>query len=519
MLLMACTTATPLSKSELYGKRDGYWRDLQLQSQQVSAELSLEQAVARALRHNMEYRLKLLEVAIASGNRKLATYQLLPSLTAQAGYRVRDKELASSSQNVFSGNTSLLASTSSEKQSSTDSLELGWSMLDFGMRFYRAREYGEQALIAEEERRGMMQQIVRDLVYAWSLAQAADRMTPQIEDVRQMLAEALREAATIASDRLRDPVDALEYRKNLLLLAKRLNQLIEDMDKARGDLAHMLDLPAGSDFTLAKETPGNGQWDSVAMPSASLAAWQMLALVNRPELRQAQYQSRLAEIQSKKMWLELMPALGLTAGAYHDDNRFLVHKHWNENSARLSFDLMKLASMPQTLRMKRLSKSVAHDRERMQATVVLSQMAISMQATALATQNRCLSRQLREVDDRRVDLMSLRMQARMLDRLSLLRAKVDNLLLHAEAAIDEASWRRSQLAVLVSAGIDVVPRQLRGRDDAAVAEEIQHWWQAGMQQSLQQQLQDARSRLEEPAVQVVVSPESQAEETGKTLCM
>ena len=81
----------------------------------VKAPLTLGDAVARALKYNMEHRLKMMSGALAANQADLAKYDLLPKLTAQAGYNRRDSYPASSSMDIATGTQSLVPSTSQEK--------------------------------------------------------------------------------------------------------------------------------------------------------------------------------------------------------------------------------------------------------------------------------------------------------------------------------------------------------------------------------------------------------------------
>src|SRR6185437_1090717 len=81
----------------------------------VTRPVSLSEAMARAIKYNLDNRLKLMEEAVARRQLDLASYDLLPRLTIAAGYTDRNNVLASSSENVFTDTQSLVPSTSSDK--------------------------------------------------------------------------------------------------------------------------------------------------------------------------------------------------------------------------------------------------------------------------------------------------------------------------------------------------------------------------------------------------------------------
>ena len=59
----------------------------------ISGPLTLEEAIARAIKYNAERQVRVMEEAMAHGTLDLANFDLLPKLMANAGYRSRDSDL------------------------------------------------------------------------------------------------------------------------------------------------------------------------------------------------------------------------------------------------------------------------------------------------------------------------------------------------------------------------------------------------------------------------------------------
>ena len=59
----------------------------------ISGPLTIEEAIARALKFNLERRVRMLEEAVALGQYEAGRYDMLPKLLAQAGYRSRSEDL------------------------------------------------------------------------------------------------------------------------------------------------------------------------------------------------------------------------------------------------------------------------------------------------------------------------------------------------------------------------------------------------------------------------------------------
>lgn len=58
----------------------------------ITAPLTLDEAIARALKYNLDRRTKLMEEAMALGQLDVTKFDMLPKLLAQAGYMWRDTD-------------------------------------------------------------------------------------------------------------------------------------------------------------------------------------------------------------------------------------------------------------------------------------------------------------------------------------------------------------------------------------------------------------------------------------------
>ena len=72
-------------------------------TQAVEKAITLEEAIARAVLNNRDKKLKALEAALAQGQIELVQHEMLPSLTASAGYSKRSEYAASASVNFTNG--------------------------------------------------------------------------------------------------------------------------------------------------------------------------------------------------------------------------------------------------------------------------------------------------------------------------------------------------------------------------------------------------------------------------------
>lgn len=407
----------------------------------LPAAWTLEAAVERALSEHVDYRISQLESALATGNRKLATMDLLPKLVAQAGYQKRSAE-----ERV----------TSADKESVDSRLLLEWDVLDFSVAALRRREMADQERAAEENRRRVAQLTVRDVTYAWYQALAWQALAPEVTALRADVDAALRQSDEIVAQRLGNLMQAVEYRHALLLVLRRIDQLTLQLDQARDELARLLHLPAG----VVPVVDPAGSADDEAFDTAlagQVALWQGAAMLHRPEMRQALYESRQQRTSAMRRMMEVVPRLLLRTGRYRDENAFLTNRTWNQDSVQLSMDLLRLAAIPGLRRNLALSRELADLREQAMAAAVLSQVSMAAKAVTRQQSSWCLSRSLLAVDRERSALLEARSRTASLDSLSWLRSRLDSLLMRTEAGQQRAEWRQARLMLLQSAGLLEVP--------------------------------------------------------------
>ena len=154
-----------LTDSEVRNRVNSDQALLYVEQEQVFKPISFEEAVARALKYNLDYRLKLMESALASGLANLSRYDMLPNLLANAGYASRNNDSGGNSVDIDTGQRTLSNSTSQERNRQLASAEFSWNMLDFGVSYFRAKQQADQYLIAEERRRRREEKLAESEAY------------------------------------------------------------------------------------------------------------------------------------------------------------------------------------------------------------------------------------------------------------------------------------------------------------------------------------------------------------------
>ena len=135
----------------------------------ISGPITFHEAAARALKYNLDYRLKLMESALSHSLYDVSKFDMLPRLVANAGYVSRSNTSGGVSEGIDvrtgqpDGTVSLRPSTAVEDNRRLAGLTLSWNVLDFGVSYYRAQQKADQILMAEERRRKVAQNVLQDV--------------------------------------------------------------------------------------------------------------------------------------------------------------------------------------------------------------------------------------------------------------------------------------------------------------------------------------------------------------------
>ena len=131
---------------------------------QITAPISLDEAIARSVRNNRDRKLKVLETALTRQQIDLARHDLLPSLTTSAGYSGRNNYAATASVRFADGVPEPLPadpaySVSQDKQRTTYDVGFTWNVLDFGLSYVRANQQAHVVLPSPKPRLGLVVEV------------------------------------------------------------------------------------------------------------------------------------------------------------------------------------------------------------------------------------------------------------------------------------------------------------------------------------------------------------------------
>ena len=147
----------------------------------LAGPVDLYEAMARALKYNLDARVELMHKMLAQTQLDLSHYAMLPRLAANAGFDGRNNFPGGVAQSLLTGRQILEPFTSAERNIFSADLSLSWNVLDFGLSYIRAKQAADDVLIAEEERRRVANRIMQDVRIAYWRAISAERILPSLK--------------------------------------------------------------------------------------------------------------------------------------------------------------------------------------------------------------------------------------------------------------------------------------------------------------------------------------------------
>ena len=341
LLLTGCAiTPEPFSENEHWRAAMDAKSTLYQNQPPLDGPLSLSQAIVRAMTYDYDSRLAMMEGVFQSRELAVANLGMLPKLTASAGYTARDKENASRSISYFTRKETLEPSVSQERQRVIADLSFNWSILDFGISYFQAKQYADRYLIMEERRRRVVNNIVKDVITAYWSAAMSELLLPQVRLALAETEKALTRYGQARSSGLTSLMRSLEEEKRLLQISSGLKRVAADLTQSRIHLAALVNLPMDEPYSIVLPDEKNYA-NPPALPD-NIGMVEDLALYLRPDMREDSYQERIDKNELNKEIVRMIPGVSLVVSANYDSNTFIHHNAWTEGTTRIASNLLGL---------------------------------------------------------------------------------------------------------------------------------------------------------------------------------
>lgn len=462
-----------LTKVDVQTRVENDMKEMFSKHEPITAPLTLEEAVARALEYNLDYRLRKMESAMALNVADYSKYDMWPKLLAEAGYNTRSNFSGGTSIGIVDGEESLRPSTSQERQYAQASAEFSWNVLDFGVSYYRAKQNADKFLIAEERRRKLVQNIVQDVRQSYWRALAAQELDQKAVDILAKAQTALTKSREAEKQKIISPAVALSYQRALLDATSLLNQRRQDLNYAKHELAALMSIPQEQEFTLAKAE----QKPLPPIPTEmNIEALEEMALLQRPELREDDYKKRITADETKAQLLSFFPNLNFAASLQGNSNEYLFNKNWRQASVGLSFNLLKLFSLGSAQKMQKQEMKVLDAHRMALSMAILTQVRVAAERYALATKDFTIAKDSADVDKRLAAYTKDSVSAKLENELEVIRTETRALLGNYQQSNAYANAQIAFGRLYTSLGFDPFEYNFEGQSIAELSEKVkQHF--------------------------------------------
>lgn len=470
VLISACAvTPVPLTQAELEELID---HDLSLtfvEQEPIDEPITLEGALARALKYNLDHRLMLMEEALRNDQLHLSRYDMLPTLTANAGYITRSNDNLNLSRDTGTDRLSTDPSISQDRNLANADLTLTWNILDFGVSYYQAHQNANQLLIANERRRRVINQIVQQVRAAYWRAATSAPLYEQVQPLLAQAEQALNDSREVEAQRLSPPLETLQYQKGLVEIVRELQGMEMDLAIAKSELASLMGLSPGQSYELALPSPEDMQAPALNL---SIEKMEEIALLRRPELIEERYQQRITALDTKKAMLRLFPGLTLSTSANHNSNSYLVNQNWADAATRLSWNLMNLVSGKATLNASEAAEDVALMRRLSLNMAALTQVHVGYQQFLRASSSYQQAQILDDIEGRIFEHVSQAADNSAQSPLQRIRAQMAAIYAEVNSFRAYAEVHSALANLYVSMGLDLLPESVESHDIDHLADNI-----------------------------------------------
>jgi len=454
IILSGCTsTVAPITDEEASHFAIESRNEILTRQAPITQSISLYEAMARALKHNLDHRVVMMEADLAKADHDLSRWDLLPKVVANGQYYGRSNEAGARSLSLLSGRESLEPSTSTERDVFTGDLTASWNILDFGLSKIRAEQLGNEAHIQEERRRKAIIEIMEDVHRSYYRAISAERLSSRLAELEGEVGEAFQTS-----------------RQDIQGEAKRLAR---DMQMSKMELASLMGLAPDQRYNL--QIP-----EHMPRPAKlNLSYEEMIdqALRNRPEMRESLYAQRIGEKEIKKATLEALPSLEGFAGIDASSNDFLFNNDWASYGARASWNLLKVFNTGERKRKAKARVELERERGLATAMAVMTQVGVARTRYQSLTEEYLTARDGAMVQNDILNQVEALSRASSTSKQTLVRERMNTILSEARRDAIMAEMTEASAHIYTAIGYDPYSSDIDGTEDIqTIAENLKTLW-------------------------------------------
>ncbi len=424
--------------------------------------ITLHLAMARAINFNLQRRVKEIEREVADAELKTSSFEMLPSLDLSAARNRTDEQLSASDDRI----------------TNTGSAGFTWNILDLGVSYARARQQSNEVLIARENERKALQDIIRQVRTAYWRASGAERLMRGVQASARQIKIAMRESRAMERSGANDAIKSVAYRREIVESVRQALAIQRELRESRAELAELLNIRPGTAFDLAPATLAS------TMPNLpmSLSAMEKHALDHRPELRVEDYNERISEWQAREAMFKMLPGAKLSAASNYSSDGFNLSPNWISTGFQLGMNLFNLFSGASRIDEADKRGELAR-RQRLALTLaVMTQTHMAYIQFRNAAQQMRLSREVARADRRLARLVASDTNFVNTDYFEAVRIATRQLQSETDEHQAQLALISAHSEVMHAIGLDVFPDEVKLDDLGALAAGIKRItasWETG----------------------------------------
>lgn len=334
--LCGCATISPpVTEAQVTEFSARLNSELSMSSRPNSGPMTVDDAVASAIANNETARAKELETILAEAKATAQIGAILPKLLAESDYYRRDRPQMSRAAE------SQTYSTSFPTTSISRDITLSWNILDFGLSYIRYRQGLAKAHQQHEEMRRIRARIAEETRSTFWKAVALQYLAPAMARLNREVESALVLAQDASQNAMIDPLNSINYQRDILNLQRELNQILSSIAGSHEQLKQLTGLQGSSELRLDSSRHTNRIGLVLSSTQLDVAA----ALGRRPEIRQHMYDLRITQDEIDATILQVLPGVTFTASSSSDLNPLLLYASWASWGAKIVGNLMSIARL------------------------------------------------------------------------------------------------------------------------------------------------------------------------------
>lgn len=299
---------------------------------------TLPECIETALQNNLDFRVLELAEKINDERNSAALLAMLPDIYATFDFTSRSNEPGAKSISLADGSESLVYSKSTKRNIGVFKLEMAFSLVDFGLSYFKALQSEDRGKIAFQQRRRAAQNLVFDVAKAYYRVAAAQYAMKNTEKLMKLSKVVETNLENIAKSREISPLRILAEKKQILKLKQELEEYKRVYENSCIELKTLMGYAPWNEVHV--DTSVLASFNPLTTPNIDLL--EQIALRERPELFQLDTRTRITVNEARKALVLMFPNVRIFLDFTKSTNPYLYHASWWEMGIRAAYHLLRL---------------------------------------------------------------------------------------------------------------------------------------------------------------------------------